>query len=91
MAQPRREKPVRLWHAGIQHYEDLLVKLPMREKYVDEAVGIWIIFGVDPAAGNADVNNGTNDVFCGLPYAVAEKACDAQRRFREELYSLLCK
>lgn len=64
----------------------------MREKYVDEKVGVWCIFGHDPKDHNlVDVNDGTNDVFSRVPKALAEKLVEAQRKFRMELYELMRK
>ncbi len=63
--------------------------LPMREKYVDDAVGIFIEFGTHPD-GTVDVHALGRDVFEGLPKDVAQKVCEAHDRFREELYVILC-
>lgn len=64
------------------------MKIPMREKYVDEAVGIFTIFGV--RVGAVDVSDGARDVFYGLPRDVAEQVVAAQEEFRDKLYKLLC-
>lgn len=66
------------------------MNIPMREKYVDEAVGIWFIFGEHPGGSLVDISDGTNDVFRSLPRAPAVKLCEVQERFRQELYSILC-
>lgn len=66
------------------------MKLPMREKYVDEAVGVWITFGRH-ADGTVDISDQNRDVFAGIPPAVALKVVAAQAEFRETLYALLCK
>lgn len=65
------------------------MKLPMRQKYVDEKTGIYMIFGTRPD-GTVDVNDGQQDVFEGLPQDIAEEVVAAHDRFRQELYSLLC-
>lgn len=65
------------------------MNIPMREKYVDEAVGIYMVFG-EYADGRVDVSDQRRDVFTALPRDVAEKVVEAQDRFREELYRLLC-
>jgi len=69
--------------------EDKL-NIPIREKYVDEAVGVWFIFGENRATGTADISDGDGDVFCLLPKSVAEAAVQLQEEFREKLYRLLC-
>lgn len=66
------------------------MKLPMRQKYVDEAVGTYIIFGTHPD-GTVGVYNAHKDVFTGLPKDVAEAVVKAHAEFVEKLYSLLCK
>lgn len=63
--------------------------IPMREKYVDEAVGLWTVFG-HHADGSVDVNDGLKDVFVGLPRPVAEHICELQECFRNGLYAMLC-
>ena len=63
---------------------------PMRQKYVDEAVGIYIIFDESLDGTAVDVADQQRDVFQGLPRDVAEKVVEAQEEFREKLYALLC-
>jgi hypothetical protein len=65
------------------------MNIPMLEKYVDEAVGVWIIFG-EGADDMVDVADQTRDVFAGLPRDVAEKVVELQSEFRDKLYALLC-
>lgn len=65
------------------------MKLPMREKYVDEAVGVFMIFGVR-ADGSVDVNDGYCDIFEGLPHEAAQRVVAAQEEFRIKLYDILC-
>lgn len=66
------------------------MNIPMREKYVDEAVGNYIVFGWRPD-GTVDVSNGFGcDVFTGLPPTVAEQVVQAHDAFRERLYQILC-
>jgi hypothetical protein len=66
------------------------MKLPMREKYVDQKVGIWIVFGEHPD-GTVDVNDGMQDVFEGIPKEAALKVIAAHDEFREKLYEILTK
>jgi hypothetical protein len=63
--------------------------VPMREKYVDEAAGVWIIFG-EHRDGTVDVSDQRRDVFEGLPRDAAEKVVAAQDEFRAKLYAILC-
>ena len=65
------------------------MKLPMREKYVDEAIGIYCVFSTH-ADGTVDVSDGNRDVFNGLPRDVADKVVAAHDAFSKELYKLLC-
>ena len=68
----------------------MATKLPMSEKTVDRVTKIWFVFGTH-GDGTADVNDGTQDVFVGLPPDVALKVTEAHDEFREKLYSILCK
>jgi len=61
----------------------------MREKYVDEKIGIYMIFGARPD-GTVDVANQYGDVLEGLPRDVAEKIVEAHDIFRHTVYDLLC-
>lgn len=61
---------------------------PMREKYIDEKVGVWFIFGTHPD-GTVDINDGQKDIFEKLPKDVAEKLCDWQASFRIRVYQLI--
>lgn len=67
----------------------------MREKYVDEAVGLWFVFGTrhgpDGEVTGVDVNDGQRDVFTDLHPDVADKLVVAQEEFRKVLYDILCK
>lgn len=65
-------------------------KLPMLEKWVDKAVGVWFVFGVNRTDQTVDISDGRDDVFTGLPPEVARLAIAAHDRFREELYRILC-
>lgn len=60
----------------------------MREKYIDEKVGVWFIFG-SSSEGLVDINNGTEDIFTKLPKETAEKLVSAQEKFRLDLYNIL--
>lgn len=59
----------------------------MKQKYIDEKVGVYIIFG-QRADGTVDVNDGNSDIFEGVTKEQAEKIVAAQERFREELYNI---
>lgn len=64
--------------------------LPMREKYIDETVGTWFIFGHHPSDPNlVDINDGQRDVFQAIPKHIAEELCTVQAEFRAKLYALL--
>lgn len=65
------------------------MNLPMRQKYVDEAVGLFIVFGTH-INGTVDVSDGQRDVFSCLPPAAAHAVCEAQNEFRQKLYKILC-
>lgn len=64
------------------------MKVPMREKYVDEVVGVWNVFG--SRDGGVDISDGNRDVFREIPLERAEKIVIAQAEFREKLYTILC-
>lgn len=63
--------------------------VPMKEKYVEERVGCWMIFG-EYENGNVDVSNGHGDIFCNLPRDAAEKIIELQNKFYQELVKILC-
>lgn len=60
----------------------------MREKYVGEKVGVWIIFGEYPD-GDVDVSDQNRDVFVKVPRPVAEKVIALHDEFRQKLYEVL--
>jgi hypothetical protein len=60
----------------------------MREKYIDESVGVWFVFGVHKN-GNVDISDGSSDIFSNINPELAEKLCGAQSDFRDKLYSIL--
>jgi hypothetical protein len=60
----------------------------MREKYVDEKVGVWFIFG-EYDNGRVDVSDGQRDVFTHIPRQLADNLCLAHDEFRTTLYALL--
>jgi hypothetical protein len=63
------------------------MKIPMREKYVDEAIGgPWFVWG----ESSMDVVNERGDVFVSLPPDVAERIVALHSQFRQQLYSVLC-
>ena len=62
----------------------------MREKYIDEKIGVYFIFGF--SADNlslVDINNGIEDVFTSIPIEQAEKICIAHDEFRNKVYEIL--
>ncbi|MBC8739801.1 hypothetical protein F6X40_24105 [Paraburkholderia sp. UCT31] len=63
--------------------------VPMKDQYVDEAVGLYKIIGTHPS-GLVDVNDGNRNVFAELPPATAQEVVKAQAQFRRKLYELLC-
>ena len=60
----------------------------MREKYIDEAVGLYFIFGKH-SANSVDVSDGTKDVFINIPEITAHRIVQAQEEFREKLYKIM--
>jgi len=61
----------------------------MKQKYVDEKVGIWFVFG-QYYGGCVDVADGQRDVFEHIPKEAAEAIVEIQKEFREKLYKILC-
>ncbi len=59
----------------------------MREKYIDEAVGTYFIFGEN--GDMVDVTDGSRDVFTCIDRFKAYKICVAQAEFREKLYKIM--
>lgn len=65
------------------------MKLPIRQKYVDELLGApWFIFGEGPQG--VDVSNGNRDILTQIPKDLAVKVIAAHERFMKEVYGLLC-
>jgi hypothetical protein len=62
----------------------------MLEKYVDEAVGIWMIWGTSLDGKYHDVADQNKDLFTCLPVAEANAVVQLQQEFREKLYKILC-
>jgi hypothetical protein len=62
----------------------------MKEKYIDEQVGCWFIFGEYPD-NTVDINNSIGTVLSQIPKGIAEEIVEAQHQFREKLYHLLSK
>lgn len=60
----------------------------MKEKYIDEKVGLLYIFGSRPD-GTVDVAAPHGDVFTYLPVETAERVVEANRAYREALYEIL--
>ena len=65
------------------------MKLPIREKYVDEMFPALFEFGEYPN-GNVDLSNGQTDVITNIPPQIAEEIIAANYVFRQTLYKLLC-
>lgn len=62
----------------------------MREKYIDENVGGYFIFGSSSLQPNlVDICDGNRDIFLSVPKEAAEKIVTAQEKFRKELYTIL--
>ncbi len=65
------------------------MNIPMNEKYVDEAVGVYFIFGTNDLTGQVYVASADKDIMC-LDEEIAEKVVQLQAEFRTKLYALLC-
>lgn len=59
----------------------------MKEKYIDEAVGVYFIFG-EYEDGRVTVTDGNKDVFIRLDREIAEQIVEAHDDFRTRLYSI---
>lgn len=59
----------------------------MRQKYIDETVGVWFEFGVHPESGNVDISDGNRDVFTDVPKDRATRLIALQAEFRDKLYA----
>lgn len=70
------------------------MNLPMREKYVDEAVGIWLVLDSVQVGKTYITSVGLpldRDIFpTPIPKDRAEKVVILQEEFRQNLYKLLC-
>lgn len=64
------------------------MKTPMIEKYVDEAIGVWAIFG-SYEDGQVNVCDGNRDVF-KLDPDKALLVVNLHDKFREDMYRILC-
>ena len=62
---------------------------PIREKYVEEIVGDWFIFGIHPD-GTVDISDGDRDVFTNLTPAKADYLVRLQNQFLEAIKFALC-
>ena len=58
----------------------------MRQKYIDEKVGVYFIFG--ESQGGVDISDGDSDIFTGVTKEQADRICKAQEEFREKLYEI---
>lgn len=57
------------------------MKYPMREKYIDEILGIWTIFGTH-SDGTVDIADQNKDIFTNLDRATAEYLIDLHDKFK---------
>lgn len=60
----------------------------MRQKIVDERVGVWKVFGEHPD-GTVDVTDNDHDVFVSMPRELADRVIAAHDLFRDHLYEIL--
>jgi putative transposase len=74
---------------GLPVVSTLAKEITMREKYVDEKIGIYMIWGTRPD-GTVDVADQRGDIFDGVPKDIAEKIIAAHDLFRHTVYDLLC-
>lgn len=66
------------------------MKLPMREKYLDEMTGgAWFIFG-QHSDGSVDIVDLNRGIIEFLPRDIAEQVCELQNEFYKRLAVLLC-
>ena len=66
------------------------MKIPMKEKYVDEQIGLLHITYEHPDSDLVDVSDGLGRDFFGLPFDAAVKLCNAHLAFRLAAYKILC-
>ena len=67
------------------------MKLPMLEKYLEENIGSPLfVFGTRDDGKLVDLSDGKRDVFEGIPFAVAEQIMNANNRYMQEMYGILC-
>jgi hypothetical protein len=64
------------------------MKVPMREKYIDETFPPLMVFGAHPD-GMVDIVNVNADVLTGIPPEVADKVVKANQIYMAELYKIL--
>lgn len=60
-----------------------------KEKYIDERVGIWCIFGESQCHSRVDISDGQRDIFTDIPRVYGEQLIALQEEFRQKLYKLL--
>ncbi len=65
------------------------MKVPMKEKYVDEAFGIYQVFGYN-SDGSVDICSNGATLMEYMNPLIAEKVVELHHEFREKLYKLLC-
>lgn len=61
-----------------------------REKYVDEELGVWFIFGEYPD-GDVEIADGNKTIITKISREKAEQVLDARREFMEKMYKILVK
>lgn len=67
----------------------MIYPAPCREKYVDETVGVWMVWG-KYEDGNVDVSDQDKTIARRVPLELAEKLVALQAEFREKIYALVC-
>lgn len=59
----------------------------MKEKYIDEKIGFYHIFGEAPSG--VDISDGKRVVFSLIPREKADAICRAQHKFLEAVYKIM--
>lgn len=64
------------------------MKYPMREKYLDEIVPAWLIFGTH-SEGTVDISDTNRDVFTDMPPEFAAQVVELRDEFKLKLLNLI--